>query len=436
MGIFNNREIAIIIWLALLLLVFAVKKPDVLKSFCGIIVDFFNYKILIPYVLAVTYTLIGVYVLFKIGAWKTEQLKDTLLWLFFTIISIILSTNKARENKKFFRDAVRENLKLSIIIEFITGLYTFSIIAELCIVFLAVSISLLQTVAGKDEKYAGIQKLFNAIIIAIGCLILWHTFKEIKTHITEFASYQTLRDFALSPFLAIWILPYIYFLALYMTYEEGFNMIGMRIKDQALVRFTKRNSLFHFNLNTQGFKRWRSGLFIGSVDTKQDVINSIKQIRRLQKIEKNPPHINPELGWSPYVAKDFLAKNGIPTRYYQNTFDDEWSASSDYIKLDKEFMANSVMYSIQGNETITQKLYLTVDINVPEREEEAIAKFIGYADTLHFAAMKKELPNSIQEAILKSRNKILDQSPVTLTVRKSNWLDSTKYSLEFNIEHK
>lgn len=103
MEIFNNREIAIIIWLPVFAL-WMVAKTDIRNSFGGLVKQFFHYKILIPYLLAVSYTFIGVYILFKIGAWKTEQFKDTILWSVFTILSILLNINKARQNKEFFKD--------------------------------------------------------------------------------------------------------------------------------------------------------------------------------------------------------------------------------------------------------------------------------------------------------------------------------------------
>ncbi len=431
---FNNREIAIAAW-SLILLAWLITKPGTRKSLKSFIEEFFHYKILIPYLLAVSYTFLGVYFFSKFNAWTISQLKDTITWCIFAIISTMLNLNKVRDEKNYFKDALKENFKLSVVIEFIIGIYTFSLPIEFILVPSVVLTAGLKVISKNQSKYAQVENFFSILLILFGFITVGYTIYEISTHIRQFASYGTLRDFILSPMLALWFLPFIYLMSLYMTYESYFITMQFRIKDRRLLSIAKWQALIRFNTDTKGFERWKNQLFIGKVSSKKDIIDSIEKIKRLQKTEKNPPKVDSELGWSPYIAKDFLLNKGISTRFYMNTYESEWSASSNYTKLDDDFNANTVNYYVQGTETMARQLHLVLDVKNVKKENEAIKKFLELADTLYFAATKHKLPESISKATLKTKNVELKIGKITLIVEKHGWVNQSNYSLLFYVDH-
>ncbi|MGN6212707.1 hypothetical protein [Parafilimonas sp.] len=347
----------------------------------------------------------------------------------------MLNLNKVRNEKNYFKDAVKENFKFSVIIEFVTGIYTFSLPVELIFIPSIVLIAGLQVVSKTQNKYAPLENFLSKLLVLFGFILVGYTIYEISTHIHQFASYDTLRDFILSPILALWFLPFIYLMSLYMAYEGYFIMMQFRIKDNKLLSMAKWQALLRFNINTQGFERWKNQLFIGKINSKDDVTNSIEKIKQLQKIEKNPPNVDYELGWSPYAAKDFLINKGISTRFYTNTYENEWSASSNYTKLDDDFNANTVNYYVQGTETIVKQLHLVLDVKNVKKANEAIKKFLDFAETLYLAATRYKLPDSISKAILKTKNLELKIGKVTLIIEKHSWVNQSNYSLLFYIDH-
>lgn len=430
--VFNNREIASGIWL-IIFLSWIVVKAKPIKEFSKVASLFCNKKIIVPYTLGVIYSAIGIIILSYLNLWESRQLKDTILWLAVTMTAIFFSVNKAREDKSYFKNAVKANLKFSVITEFIIGLYSFSLLTELIFVPIIVLIGLMQVYAQNDSKYIQVQKLFNFILMIIGLFVLYHTVKEIIVHIRDFASYNTLQDFILSPFLALWFVPFLFLISLYSQYEVGFLSLDRSIKDKQLLNYAKIQSILRFNANIEGFNRWKNKLFIDSVKSKKDLLSSIREIKRLQNVEKNPPSLDKHLGWSPYQAKDFLKDLNVKTRYYQNTYDMEWSSSSDYIKLDNELLGNNLSYYITGNETAAQKLALVLNVAWPEKYDDATLTFLKYCKALYKNACNEGLPLDFQTGILKNKNQSKILGNRKLVTKKEEWSDTSQFSYLFSI---
>ncbi len=430
--IFNNREIAIGIWL-IIFLIWAIVKVRPFNEFSKVVSLFFNKKIIVPYIVAVSYSILGISLLAYLNLWEARQLKDTILWFAVTMTATFFSINKAREDKSYFKDAVKANFKFSVITEFIIGLYSFSLLTELIITPIIVFIGLMQAYSQNDSKYIQVQKLLNFILMIIGFFVLYHTVKEIIFHIRDFASYKTLQDFILSPFLALWFVPFLFLISLYSRYEIGFINLDRSIKDKKLLSFAKIQSALRFNVNIEGFNRWKNKLFIDSVKSKKEILSSIREIKRLQNVEKNPPNVDSSLGWSPYQAKDFLKDLNVNTRYYQNTHDKEWSSSSDYIKLDDELLGNKLSYYITGNETIALKLELVLNVACPEKSNDSTLTFINYCKTLFHNACNEDIPLDFQTGILKHKNQNKSIGNITLVTKKEDWINKGQFSYWFSI---
>ena len=79
MDMFNNREIALAIWITLGI-AFAALKPSIRAAFHGVWKAFFRRMILVPFGLMVCYIVLVVLGLHEIGIWNLGQLKNTILW--------------------------------------------------------------------------------------------------------------------------------------------------------------------------------------------------------------------------------------------------------------------------------------------------------------------------------------------------------------------
>lgn len=63
----------------------------------------------------------------------------------------------------------------------------------------------------------------------------------------------------------------------------------------------------------------------------------ISTIKRLKRVEANPPDVDPADGWSPYRAGRFLESYGLETRDYHRSFDDWWSEAPSVKLTDRAF---------------------------------------------------------------------------------------------------
>jgi len=431
---FNNREIAIICW-SIVVLVWVLSKADLRKNITRLVTLFFQYKVLTPYLLAVIYTLVGVAILQHCGLWTNKQLKDTFVWCTFTVVSTIFKLLDTKSGTILFKDALKEIFKFSLILEFVLGVYTFNIIAELILVALAVLFGGMLAVSEDDTKYDVARKFLKNLVVLFGLFLAGYTFYEIIAHFKEFASLDTLRDFILSPLLAIWIIPFIYCLWLSMTYEVYFIPLSLALKNQKkLLRYAKVQSVLQFNVDTKGFERWKNTLLANELKNKEDVRASIREIKRLQKIEKNPPPVDITLGWSPYISKDFLTAEGLITGYYTNGFD-EWFAVSQYMRLDDEVLGNSISYQVYGDEKVVKNLELTFIVHNPQSVKSAIQRFRDIAKCLYYSATNQNLPEKVETSIARQVSGSFTLGKVKVEIEKQIWDNKKNFSIKFLIVH-
>jgi hypothetical protein len=84
MQMFNNREIAIAIWIFIALCI-VFYKPALRESIINVFRSLFSLQILVPYLTIVLYVFVGVWILYYAKLWTIDQLKATILWLLFTL---------------------------------------------------------------------------------------------------------------------------------------------------------------------------------------------------------------------------------------------------------------------------------------------------------------------------------------------------------------
>jgi len=357
------------------------------------------------------------------------------MWTLTAASITLFRINEVRENKKYFRQAVNDNFKFSLILEFITGLYTFSLPVELILLPIMALIGMMLAVAETDTKYDSTKKFLNGIVSMVGLITIIYCIYKTVEGFKEFTTLENLINFALPIFLAIWFLPFIYFLSLYMECENNFVSMGNAIKEPNLLRYAKRAAILQFGLNREGLERWKKSLFLREIKTKQDVLDSITAIKDRQEIEANPPQIDEFLGWSPFEAKEFLLSLNIETGHYQNSYDGEWFAISKPVKLDGEFMGSNITYSVVGSSDVVTELALGLKHYNTSQKSEAHAALVVHAAALSNAALHQQLPQSLVDAIQKGQNKRIEIGNKIIEVKKEKWPTGLGYNIDFTIKH-
>lgn len=432
MDVFNNRELALLIWLVILV-IGLITYRQTRKSSWNLLRSVFQPKLTAIYAVILVYTIGVVFLLHKFHLWDRSQLKNTILW-FLTVGLFSLPDLVKEGNQNYFRQTVKDVFSFTALLQFIIGVYTFGFLTEFIIVPIAALIGGMIAFARRPED-ALAKKFLENLLLALGLFTIIYTVYRIAADFRSFASKGTLKDFLIPGALSFLFLPLVYVLSLYVTRERILIGVSNVINNPRLFWYAKWQTLIHFAFNNEDLDRWRRLIFIRPVETDKDIRASIKLIKQLKIAEKNPPDVPPEKGWSPYEAKAFLVTVGIETNHYQPVYEDEWSASSKYLKIDEEFIGNDIAYYIDGDQHAAKNLKLVLNVHLPQNAEEAHSRFLDICRLLYLSTLKVEIPPMLETAILSGQNKEIHEGNRVIRVGKNIWPGHRMngYSLDFSM---
>tara|TARA_R110000823_G_C15946378_1_gene501031 strand:+ start:3842 stop:4708 length:867 start_codon:yes stop_codon:yes gene_type:complete len=245
-AIFNNREIALILWLAVIVL--AVLLSKLRKSLVPIV------KILASKMFLIIFSLIGAYLfgiillLKNLEVWQTSNLKDVLFWLFTVGLILVFKINDAKSNA-YFKGIFLSAIKWTIILEFVVNLYSFSLFTEIVILPVLVFLAMTQAVAEMDDKHKVVSKFLQNVISIAGLSIFCYSLYKTVINFEAVLTFQNLVSFLLPSTITILFIPFVYFLALYSTYESYFIHLDFMTVKKDKVKETKKLILGIANIN-------------------------------------------------------------------------------------------------------------------------------------------------------------------------------------------
>lgn len=277
-SLFSNRELAVYTWL-FIFIIYILCEPKIRKATPGLLKQIFSFKLLFPYLLMMVYIACIVYVLYAVGFWNKGLLKDTIIWGLVVGISMYSTANDASKDLFAISNIIKDNLKATILLEFIIGTYVFSYPAELVLTFVMTLLVLLQLVSSKEEKHKQVNVFLGRVILIISyALLIYVGYKFIK-EIDTFMDTLNQKSFWLPIFLSIGVVPYVYGLALYIVYEVFYVRINMAYRNNPdMAKFAKRK-LFKAALFNLAKLRILSKQFQPYfLETKEEINEEIRRI--------------------------------------------------------------------------------------------------------------------------------------------------------------
>jgi hypothetical protein len=188
-AIFNSREIALLLWIAVIVL--AVLLSKLRKSLIPII------EILTSKMFVIIFSLIGAYLfgiilLFKnLEVWQNSNLKDVLFWLFTVGLILAFKINDAKSNA-YFKGIFLSAIKWTIVLEFVVNLYSFSLFTEIIILPVLVFLAMTQAVAEMDEKHKVVSKFLQNVIALEGLSIFSYSIYKTVINFNAVLTFQNL----------------------------------------------------------------------------------------------------------------------------------------------------------------------------------------------------------------------------------------------------
>jgi hypothetical protein len=204
----------------------------------------------------------------------SAHLKDTIAWTVLVALAMVFKVADESKEDKFFQNAVKDAIKITIVLEFVVGLYPFSLLVELFLVPLITVLVVLQVVAETKDEYQGAKRVITGVLMIIGVLLLWHSIASLLSD-TEFVIIKRIVEMLMPSILTVLFLPFIYILALYAAYNAVFVRLAIWNRDSAILRYAKRQILLHFGLNRRKLIQWSKNNPMPKVRSKYDVLELI-----------------------------------------------------------------------------------------------------------------------------------------------------------------
>jgi hypothetical protein len=119
---FNNRELALLFWVGVLL-IFAIASKRIRPSLIAVLHAIFEPKLLTIFILMAAYAGLLVWLLSLAHIWTPAVTAETVFWFFGPAIVLFSKFNTAGRDPHFFRRTALATLTITVVIEFLINLY-------------------------------------------------------------------------------------------------------------------------------------------------------------------------------------------------------------------------------------------------------------------------------------------------------------------------
>lgn len=274
----SNRDLAVAFWLAVLAIWFLRDKQN-RKSLSSVLKALLNTTIIATLILLAAYITGIVLGLKSIGIWNSsDHLKDTVLWSITVAFVLIVNISNVQKDEQFFKNAIKDSIKLTIVLEFIVGFYPFSLPVEFVLVPILALLGGLLGIASTKQEYLPAKTILQWITAILGVFLLWHSAQKVILDLDTLLRVERLIELALLSVLTILFLPFVYLLALFIVYEQIFLRVTFQNRGSSLGGYTKRRVLQRFGLNLRRLIQWSKANIDLKVSSKDEVQELVRRV--------------------------------------------------------------------------------------------------------------------------------------------------------------
>ena len=133
-------------------------------------------------------------------------------------------------DEKYIQKVLKDNLKLTMVLEFFMSAFTFNIWIELAIIPIIAIVTVMNVIAERKAEYKNVHKLLDFVLAIAGFWILYETIKVGIIEYKELNVINTLVSFMIPIVYLVLIIPLEYALELYSKYELLF--LRMTFKEE------------------------------------------------------------------------------------------------------------------------------------------------------------------------------------------------------------
>lgn len=224
----NNRELATVVWGGLLVLALLTRR-DTRTALREVARTFVH-----PTILGTTLGLAGCTAglcafMAEVDVWDSDLLNETVVWFLGVGLGLTMNMARAFQEEDFFARAFRRTVGVTLLIEFFINVAVLPLVVELFLLPIIVFLALMSQVAAMEEKTRIVKS------IADGCLgitvlgLLLFVAVTVLTDVAGFLRDEPEETLFLPVWLTLGVLPYIYLLGLWSSYQLTFCRVDERL---------------------------------------------------------------------------------------------------------------------------------------------------------------------------------------------------------------
>lgn len=278
----DSREKSVLSWL-LICLCWALFQKDIRISLGNALKVLFRAKILFAFTVMFAYIFFILWLLYNANLWNFALTKDALFWAFGSATVLFMTVNKVSENDAYFKNILKDNLKLIVVLEWLVALHPFHFWVEMIFLPVMLFIFGLSIVTERKKEYSQVKKIMDLILSAIGIFLLCFAILQVANDYSHFVSFDSLRTFLLPIILSFLFIPFLYVFALCITYEALFVRIDTLLKhDKTLARFAKMKIFQQCFLNLKKLDKMtkESSIDLLKMKDKNDLLNLMSRFAK------------------------------------------------------------------------------------------------------------------------------------------------------------
>lgn len=238
MTILSTREWATVIW-GLVFFLYVIMRRRIRELLWKCVQAFFSRKLRLLWGIILLYVL-GITIVFhQLPFWDNIYIKDILVWFVFSGLLHCINAVSKEADEKYIGKVLKDNFKLTVILEFLMSTFTFNIGIELAIIPIITMIVIINTFVERKEEYKKVHKLLDIVLAIAGFWILYETIKIGIREYKELNILNTFISFMIPIVYLIAIMPLEYLLELYSKYETLF--VRMPFKERKDDKIQKRH---------------------------------------------------------------------------------------------------------------------------------------------------------------------------------------------------
>jgi hypothetical protein len=224
----NERQLATLIWLGLVL-VLLIWYPKTRSSVRDLASTAVHPQIVIPVSALLGYVSGLAFAGWLLSLWTIELMTDTVFWWVGTALVLLVNIDRAWKTERFFRRTALGVVGASAFAEFfINDLFVFSLPVELVLLPVLSMLVMMSVVADRQPEFQSVKRLMDTVVALVGLGLAGYVGFRVVTAWSELNKADVLRSLALPVWLMLGMLPFIYVISLYATYQVAFTWIDFR----------------------------------------------------------------------------------------------------------------------------------------------------------------------------------------------------------------